>query len=221
MKTERDKFLTPKQCEEMIAHVKKQGAERDYLLLLLGMNLAGRVGEIVRFRVVDFNEKESFVRVPTLKRLSASQKAEKRKAKREAEEWKKPEIPRGGVPDLYMEVPLDPAVFSEVKRYVKKNGLKEWLFPSRRDDLHICERQAERIFKRWAQEMGFPEEVSIHSLRHSRGVDLMEKGLDTTAIKEMLRHESEASTMFYKHLTPSHRAEMLKKVGSLGIGGRK
>jgi integrase len=220
VKTEREKYLDPPECLKLIAWVAREGTTRDHMLLLLGMNLAARVSELVRLRVQDFFLDASFVRMPTVKRLAPSERKRKQELLREGKQWRKTRLSTGQLPELYLEIPLAPEIGCMVNEYIRAENIVEWLFPGRRGQ-HLSRRQAERVFTYWASKAGIRKkgvnEVSIHSLRHARGVDLYEKGLDLLEIREYLRHESLSSAGLYQHLSPRRRAEMVRKVGSLGI----
>jgi len=217
MKTDRDKFLTAEETEQLLQCVRKRGSRRDFVLCLLGLNLGLRVGELVRLRVADLDRQERLVHVPTLKRLTDQEKTAKRKAQESGATWSKPRLKRGDLPTLYLDIPLLDEVFADIGKYIKEAGIKGWIFPSPKDDGHLSTRQAERIFKHWARETGLRPQVSIHVFRHTRGTDLYEKGIDTLGIAWFLRHESEATTLRYKHLSPKKKAEMTQKAGGIGV----
>jgi integrase len=216
VKEERDKFILPAECETLTQFVKQHGPRRDHILLLAGMNLAMRAGEVVRLRCEDLRPGEGHVLVPTLKRLSAGEKKEKREARRAGKKWKKQPLKRGDLPKLYLEVPIPKDVMQEIQEYIRLEGIESWLFPGR-DGKHISKRQAERIYKRWAKEVGISIKSSIHALRHARGLDFYEKGLDPLEIQELLRHESASSSLLYQHLTPSRKQKLKDKIGTLGM----
>lgn len=51
------------------------------------------------------------------------------------------------------------------------------------------------------RQLGFPQNVTPHSLRHSFAVHLLEDGVSQTIIQQLLGHRSPSSTNHYLQMT--------------------
>jgi len=75
------------------------------------------------------------------------------------------------------------AILSEValntfKEYVDRYKPEKWLFPGQRKDRHISIRTVQAIFERARNKAGIKKDTTVHSLRHSFAIHLLESGVD-------------------------------------------
>lgn len=63
-------------------------------------------------------------------------------------------------------------------------------------------------FKFWIEQVGLPESLSVHSLRHTYGTMCLDNGLSLTFVRDNLRHSSIAVTSKYLHLTKESRQKV-------------
>jgi site-specific recombinase XerD len=91
---------------------------------------------------------------------------------------------------------LFPAYSVAVKGKSQSNGVEN--FPVKNTTLW-------RHFKKALAASGCHKDATIHSLRHSYAVHLLEEGTPLFTLKENLGHSSIYSTMLYAHLTPRIR----------------
>ncbi len=63
-------------------------------------------------------------------------------------------------------------------------------------------------FKFWIEQVGLPDNLSIHSLRHTYGTMCLDNGLPLTFVRDNLRHSSIAVTSKYLHLTKESRQKV-------------
>jgi integrase len=61
----------------------------------------------------------------------------------------------------------------------------------------------ERRFKRVTEMMGIDEKVTIHTLRHTFGSRLVQKGIPIQTVSKLMNHSSLQVTMRYAHLAPT------------------
>lgn len=60
-------------------------------------------------------------------------------------------------------------------------------------------------FKFWLSQVSLPDQLSIHSLRHTYGTICLDSGLSLTFVRDNLRHSNIAITSQYLHLTKASR----------------
>ncbi len=78
----------------------------------------------------------------------------------------------------------------------------EWLFPGSDHSKPIGPRTPQRVFTRARDAAGIDKPATLHSLRHSFAVHLLEAGVNLKYIKELLGHSSIQSTLIYLKLAP-------------------
>lgn len=76
-----------------------------------------------------------------------------------------------------------------------------WLFPSTVRDAPLTNSSVEQFMKAQIRQLGFPQNVTPHSLRHSFAVHLLEDGVSQTIIQQLLGHRSPSSTNHYLQMT--------------------
>lgn len=105
----------------------------------------------------------------------------------------------------------------DMNRDVAK-ALKSWL-PSRRAmaadgepalfvsdrGCRISVRAVQGLFKKYSEAAGLGKKITPHTMRHSTGSDLAERGVDIRVIQHVLRHKSITTTQKYTHLTDKAR----------------
>ncbi len=138
-----------------------------------------------------------------------------------------------GKKDRYM--PLGKTLPVILKKYIKQEKPKNWLFPGTRwgkqtnrffsvFENQFGQRSIQWAIKRAALLAGICKTVSVHSLRHTYATHLLEDGINILTIKELLGHAHIQTTMIYLHVaqvdnrhkcSPLDKLEGLKIIGSL------
>lgn len=99
---------------------------------------------------------------------------------------------------------LDKGFMHELRQYAKKcKGAR--LFPKKYFDYWL-------LLRRLCLEAGV-ESVSPHTLRHSRAVDLLNRGLSLGGVQTFLGHDQPATTLIYTQLTQRDLKRELEKIG--------
>jgi len=99
---------------------------------------------------------------------------------------------------------LEKEFLQELKEYANKQKGK--LFPDNYYNYWL-------LLRRLCLEVGI-EMVSPHTLRHSRAVDLLNKGLSLGGLQTFLGHEQPATTLIYAQLTQRDLVKEMKKLES-------
>lgn len=132
-----------------------------------------RIGEVVKLRVRDIDSGRMLIRVEQGK----------------------------GKKDRY--TLLSPVALLMLRQYWKRYRPGPWLFESWDRSTHWSIRSLQQVFKRSARRAGIRKAVSSHSLRHSFATHLLEQGVDTLTIKELLGHSQLQTTAQYLHVRQS------------------
>ncbi len=140
-------------------------------LMLIVYSSGLRVGEVVRLRIADVDSKRMLIHVRDAK----------------------------GRKDRFTMLTKQALVY--LRSYFKAFRPEIWLFPGDKEEDHLSERTAQRIFENARQKSGIMKKVSIHSLRHSFATHLLEEGTDLRYIQELLGHSSSKTTEIYTHVS--------------------
>ena len=81
------------------------------------------------------------------------------------------------------------------------NRPMRWLFPSTVRDEPLTTATVEGFIKHHAQELGLPEGVTPHTMRHCFACHALEDGVSHTFIQQLLGHRSPKSTDVYLQMT--------------------
>src|SRR5262249_60937173 len=152
------------------------GSLRDRVMLSLGYGCGLRAGEIVRLRAGDIDSAQMIIRI----------------------------IQSKGRKDRHVMLP--PELLLSLREWwrVRPTRFDEgvpvgerWLFPGRRQGQHLTYRQLSRVFHESAAAARITKRVSLHTLRHSFGTDLLDKGIDIRYIQALLGHSKLDTTARY------------------------
>lgn len=139
-------------------------------LLMLVYSAGLRVGEVVRLKPEDIDDKRMLIHVRGAK----------------------------GRKDRY--TLLSESALKVSREYLNSYKPALWLFPGPDKERYISIRTAQRIFEMACNRAGVKKEVTIHSLRHSFATHLLENGIDLRYIQELLGHKSSKATEIYTHV---------------------
>jgi integrase/recombinase XerC len=68
----------------------------------------------------------------------------------------------------------------------------------------LSDRSVRRILQQWRRQLGLPEDVTPHTLRHTFATHMLAAGASLRDVQELLGHSSVASTQIYTHVTYEH-----------------
>ena len=106
-------------------------------------------------------------------------------------------------------VPLPRVTLLALRRHWATHRNDQLLFPRLSGDANTIKTTSktldrgslQRAIKLAAQSCGIPRNITIRSLRHSYATHLIEKGVDTRVIQNILGHAHIKTTQRYLHLT--------------------
>ena len=94
-------------------------------------------------------------------------------------------------------VPLSSRLLLELRDYWRAYRPTYWLFPGQNPSRPIHVRSVRYIFSAAKAKVGIKNGATVHGLRHAFATHLLEAGTDILDIKQLLGHNSIASTLRY------------------------
>lgn len=154
---------------------------------MLAYSAGLRVGEVVRLKVSEIDSKRMRVRVTAGK----------------------------GAKDR--ETLLSETILPVLRDYYRAYKPKDWLFPGDDPNDHLSTRAAQQIFQDSKQRAGIIKPATFHSLRHSFATHLMEDGVDTRYVQELLGHGNIRTTERYTHVSEDAINRIKSPLDRLGV----
>ena len=120
-----------------------------------------------------------------------------------------------GKKDRY--VMLSPLILDILRSYLKqcKPMPSIYLFEGNKPGMPYSVKSAQKVFQLAKNTAGIRKQVGFHSLRHSFATHLLEKGVDTHYIKDLLGHFSIKTTEIYLHVKKESLVNILSPLDSL------
>ncbi len=169
--------------------LKAKGHPRDYLLFVLGINFALRVGDLLRLKVGDVLDAQYEVRPHFTIREG--------KTNRDAK------------------ITINDSAKEALTWYFDKVGYPEadqWLFKSLRSDKPLDKVRAWALMKSWCEAVGVKERCGTHTLRKTWGYQARQKGIPIELIQAKFGHSSPAITRRYIGITADEIAAVEDQV---------
>ena len=160
-------------------------------LLMVAYSAGLRVGEVVRLKVSDVDSKRMQIRVTAGK----------------------------GAKDRY--TLLSETALQVLREYFRVYKPKDWLFPGKNPSNHLSERTAQEIFEHAKRKAGITKRATFHTLRHSFATHILEDGVDTRYIQELLGHGDIRTTERYTHVSQKAMRRIRSPLDSLGLAEEK
>lgn len=88
----------------------------------------------------------------------------------------------------------------DIQKSLAGKDAKDFVFSSEQGG-GLTTRTAQKIFANSLQQSGIPKNATFHSLRHSFATHLLENGVDTRYVQELLGHQNIRTTQHYTHIT--------------------
>lgn len=172
------KFLTLEQSVQLLNSIDGPYRERDYCIITLFLNCGMRLAELVSLNYTDisYTNNSAYVIIT-------------------------------GKGNKQRMVYLNQACIDSIAAYMNvrpKDGVvdKEALFLSERRR-RISPKTVQYLVKSYLEKAGLGNGYSVHKLRHTAATLMYQHGhVDTLALKEILGHESLATTQIYTHISP-------------------
>ena len=95
---------------------------------------------------------------------------------------------------------LTPSMLSQLRAYWKLYQPSYYLFEGRVVGRHISGRTVQAVFQQARKRAGINRQVGVHVLRHCFATHLLEAGVDSLIIKQLLGHAHLSTTAKYLHV---------------------
>jgi integrase/recombinase XerD len=177
--------LSQSEVAEILSHTTNL-KHRTILYLVYAAGL--RVGEVVRLKKEDIDDKRKVIKVEQGK----------------------------GKKDRY--TLLSSRAELLLKEYVSIYKPDDWLFEGDIPGRHLTERTVQRVFENSCNKADIKKNVSVHVLRHSFATHLLESGTDLRYIQELLGHSSSKTTEIYTHVSTKDLKKIQSPLDTLDFG---
>ncbi len=106
-------------------------------------------------------------------------------------------------------------IVPELTRFSLGRNTQEPLFESERGGA-LSLRTAQKVFEQACDKAKIKKQASFHTLRHSFATHLLEQGIDTRYVQELLGHENIRTTQLYLHVTKHHLSKIASPLNFIG-----
>ncbi len=117
-----------------------------------------------------------------------------------------------GKKDRY--VPLPHSILDELRAYYSVYKPKDYLFEGQTGGQYTI-RSVQQVFKQAMTKAKVNKKIGIHGLRHSYATHLLEAGVDTLFIKELLGHRDIKTTMIYTRISNKSLSNIISPLDNL------
>lgn len=109
---------------------------------------------------------------------------------------------------------LDKDVLAALKRHIRYNSPKTYMFENQRDGKALSRKTMDAILKTACRDAGLshPDKWHCHTLRHTRAVDLADAGLDIKELQFWLGHAEVSNTLIYFQFTTKQQEALYRKI---------
>lgn len=183
----RQKRLPEILSKEEVGRLLKSVSNLKHRTALMVMYSGGlRIGEVVKLKIKDIDSDRMLIRIEQAK----------------------------GKKDRY--TVLSAVTLVSLRAYWRAyRPIGPWLFEGMDKQTHWSVRSLQEVFRRAVKRAGIQKAVSSHSLRHSFATHLLEQGVDTLTIKELLGHSQLQTTAQYLHVRKSRLSSLANPLDSL------
>lgn len=98
-------------------------------------------------------------------------------------------------------VSLSPGMLIMLREYYKQYKPANYLFEGQFENEHLSSRSIQQVMQKAKIKAGIKQAGSMHMLRHSFAIHLLDKGIDVVFIQKLLGHNDIKTTLKYLHVT--------------------
>lgn len=190
VKTKEQFSLTDKQLEQF----KKEAVSkyktideykgRDFLVLIIMLNLGLRTGEVLALTWDDFNFKNNIVKI---NKTIQTKVALDSQCKKQSLALKNSTKTVAG--ERYLKLNENTLHYiQELKQYDKRNNINSDYFCCCKNNTRQCARNLQRSLDRLTRNIKSDEHITLHTLRHTFGSTLLRNGVGIEVVSKLLGH---------------------------------
>ena len=98
-----------------------------------------------------------------------------------------------------------------LKKYLRARLARgDWLFTGKKGPL--SRRHILRLFRQYAQDANLPDRFTVHSLRHSIAVHILDAGEPLEYVKDHLGHKYLKNTQVYAQISSPNRRQTMRRL---------
>lgn len=91
----------------------------------------------------------------------------------------------------------------------------DWVFAGQYKGEALSARTVQQVMHNAVTKAGLEKKATVHTLRHSFAIHLLESGTDIRYIQQLLGHSSIKTTMIYTHITPQAERKIISPLDNL------
>ncbi len=111
---------------------------------------------------------------------------------------------------------LSPKFYDLLQRYYRKYRPEFWVFEGQYGGPY-SKRSVQAVFKQALKRSRIKRNATVHTLRHSFATHLIQRGVDSMYIQDLLGHSSIKTTEIYTHLTKTDKRNLQSPLDNLDI----
>lgn len=112
-------------------------------------------------------------------------------------------------------VPIDESLLNLLREYYKQYKPHKWLFNGQKWGTQYTQTSMREVFKQAVRNAGILKKVKLYDLRHTFATHMLEAGVDSLVLAEIMGHNSTKTTRIYAQVRNSHLRQIKTPIAGL------